>query len=517
MLKKIHHLILLGALALAPAPAATAYQEVCFNLKRAGYTAAFKWAEGHRDNRNGLDTHWNGRNVRDGVAIGKIHAHQGGCYDLGRAGVGPGDRLRFYVSAHGGNTVECGPADGDRNHPGFWLVPDGPAEGRLVFEEDGGTTLRHSCKRSRSSDLRMHSECNAGIEGMSNRGCEPWLPELGDGAMHDIVEDDLGLGMLGSVMRRGGEVDARSRDRNDNTALHIVAWKNRPEYGEHLIRAGANLNVRNRQGSTPVFVAAHYDSREALRQLLDAGANASSPNHAGQPPLHRAAERGDLEMVRMLVEAGAHIDAQHAVQETTSLQVAKERGHRAVVDFLLEANARDEIYDQIVYDIVARDLGAFRLRGVLSRGANVNHAGEGGKTALHLAAERDLLQYVTELLKDDDADRDALDDDGRTPLMLAMRANSANPRVVRKLLSGGSNPNIADESGDFPLYAAVRNGRLDMLQILAFVRNVDINKRHAETGLTAVGLAGQLRSEAGGSGSGFDRIARFLARRGGAE
>ena len=500
MLKKIHHAALVCALALVPAPVALAYKEVCFDLRRAGYVATFKWALGKRTNVNGLDPRWNDQNEREGDAIGRIHAHERKCFDLTEV-AGPGDRLRFYVQAHAGSRVECGAGDDDREHPGFWLVPDGPAKGTLEFGADGGASLHHSCRRT-GGELRMHSECNADIRGMLNAGCEPWIPQVTDKVLHEIVKRDRGLGMLGAALFRGADVNGHSAAHNDNTPLHIVAWKNRVEYGEHLISEGANLNSRNRQGSTPVFIAAHYRKIEALRQLLDAGANPNYPNDLGGFPLHSAAAAGDLEMVNMLLAADAQINAMHAQREDeTALEAAKAGGHRAVVQRLLEAGAREEIYGAIVYDIVAEDRGTARLRDALNRGADINARGEGGKT-----------KYLRDLLADEAADMEIQDDQGRTPLMAAVDANADGDGTVRELLNSRADANTAAANGDFPLYVAVRNARRKLINALVFARGTEINQRHAQTGMTALALARDLRRDGGGPD--YDAIIRFLEDRG---
>ena len=525
MLNKIYRAVLVCALALPPASGALGYQEVCFNLKRAGYIATFKWALGHRDNPDGLDPYWSGRNAREGDAVmqgagivdgTRIHAHQRGCFDLTEV-AGPGDRLRFYVEAHGGSTVECQPSGGpgasqdDEGFPGFWLVPDGPARGSLEFGADTGVAQHHWCARW-SGELRMHSGCNTGINSMENAGCRPFAPRLTDTVTHDIVDQGRGLGMLGSVMRRGADINRHSRAHNENTPLHLAAWRGRPEYAEHLIRGGANLNSRNRQGSTPVLIAVYYGKNRALERLLDAGANSNYPNDLGDFPLHAAAKRGNLEAVRMLAEAGAHLDSKHQENGQSALTAAKSERRRDVVAYLRDQGAREDVYDAIVYDIVAEDRGVHRLRDAISRGADVNVTGEGGKTALHLAAERNLSRYVSDLLRNSETDREARDDQGRTPLISAVEGNANRPAAVLALLNGGADVNAAAANGDFPLYVAARNGRRDLVGMLVVANGVELNRRHSESGMTALGLARALSRDPGGPA--HEAVVRALERRG---
>ena len=498
MLKKIQLTTLACALALAPSTTALAeYEKVCFDLDAAGYVASFVMALGQRDNQDRLDTHWNRRNARDQDVIKRIHAHQHRCFNPADYGARPGDRLRFYVRAHGGKTVECQPQDHYRNaHPGFWLQADGPRRGVLTFRENGGTTLHHKCYHS-SGELQMHSECNATIDGMTNAGCAYWRPNITDDVLHRIVRDRSGFGMLGSALRRGVDVNKTQFGGgfgNGNTALHIAGWLGHADYALELIKAGAKVNSRNADGFTPLGLAVAQNHRDmaTMRNLLDGGANPNYANSNGAFPLYHATEHGRPDMVRLLVEKGARINTLHGGNGESALDVAKRTGKRQVARYLRSIGAREQNYEGIVYDIVAEDRGLHRLRQAVTDGADVNFVGENGKTALHVAAERDLLEYVSELTKHKTLKLDVRDEDGRTPLLAAVEANSPGSSVVRKFVNKGVDVNAADDSGNFPLYVAAQNARYDFMQLIGFARGVDFNQRHTETTLTTLGLVRQL-------------------------
>ena len=518
MLKKIQLTTLACALALAPSTAALAeYEKVCFDLKAAGYVASFIIAFGQRDNQNGLDPHWNRQNARDQEAIGRIHAHQHRCFNLADVGARPGDRLRFYVRAHGGKTVECQPQDRYRDiHQGFWLQPDGPRQGVLTFRENGGTTLHHKCHRS-GGELRMHSECNATLDGMSNAGCGHWRPNLTDDVLHRIVRDRGGYGMLGSALRRGADVNKTLHGGgfgNGNTALHIAAWLGHADYAEELIRANANVNARNADGFTPLGLAAAQNHRDlaTMRAILDGGANANYAAFNGSFPLYQAAEHGRPDMVRLLVENGARMNALHGGNGESALEAAKRGDKRQVTKYLRNIGAREEVYDGIVYDIVAEDRGVRRMRDAISDGADVNAVGENGKTALHVAAERDLRNYVSELIKAKTLEADLTDDHGRTALLAAVDTNAPSASVVRSLINKKADTSVSDSNGNFPLYVAAQNGRTDLVQLIGFARGIDINQRHTQTDLTTLGLVRQL-SETDPNPTRFSEILSFLERR----
>ena len=521
MLKKTPHLMLAGVLALAPAPAALAeYDQVCLNIGAAGYIATFKWALARRDNPNGLEPHWVDSNQEQGDAIARIHAHQSECVNLRDIGAGPGDRLRFYVEAHAGNTVECKTMPRHQaTHEGFFLNPDGRRQGVLTFRSSG-TSLNHECVLE-SGDLRMHSECNAALDGMDNAGCGMWRPEIRPAVLHDIVKRDRGIGMLGSALRRGAGVNETERP-GDLTPLHHAATLNRAVYAKALVDAGANVGARGTSGETPVIsaVAANPEDPAALREILkaprdQADAAVNSPMDNGDFPLFMAARMNRPDIADMLVDAGARVNAQHSVSGDNALEIAKQMGHREVESYLREQGARERVYPRIVYDIVAEDRGISSLAWALSQGANPNAVGEEGKTALHLAAERGHLHYLGRLLRAADVNPSLRDDQGRTPLVSAIERNNPELTIIRKLLSRGVNVNKPRMDGSFPLYLAVENVRLDIVKELSFVNGLNYNARHPDTNMTAAELADSMARSGHNRRSDFRKIRRYLRQVGG--
>ncbi|XP_068783495.1 cyclin-dependent kinase 4 inhibitor B-like [Struthio camelus] len=90
-------------------------------------------------------------------------------------------------------------------------------------------------------------------------------------------------------------------------------------------------------------------------------------------------------------------------------------------------------------------------------------AGSAVADELANAAARGDLQRVKELL-DDEADPNAVNSYGRTPIQVMMLGS---PRVAELLLQRGADPNRADpRTGCFPAHDAARAGFLDTLVAL---------------------------------------------------
>ena len=73
-----------------------------------------------------------------------------------------------------------------------------------------------------------------------------------------------------------------------------------------LLKAGADINVRNKYGSTPLHWA---DNDLVVDALLKAGADISSRNKNGQTPLHTVGNLGDEDAFFALIKAGADVNA----------------------------------------------------------------------------------------------------------------------------------------------------------------------------------------------------------------
>lgn len=114
-----------------------------------------------------------------------------------------------------------------------------------------------------------------------------------------------------------------------------------------------------------------------------------------------------------------------------------------------------------------------KIRALIDVGANLNARDVLGGTALHVAVNFRGDLEVIRLLVDGGANVNALNDDGYSPLLLALRYghyNHSDPgrllAVVELLLSRGASVALAGKDGMLPLRAAMDPVNIDLIRLL---------------------------------------------------
>jgi ankyrin repeat protein len=197
-------------------------------------------------------------------------------------------------------------------------------------------------------------------------------------------------------------INARGGNFQQQTALHLACWLNRPECVKLLLERGADVHIR------------------------DFGDNAYA--------LHFAAESADLEVVRMLVEAGSDVIGKGDDHQLGVLGWATSfrRAREDVAEYLLAHGAELDFWSAVALDrvedvkrLVAGDRSLLTAR--MSR--NEHH-----RTPLHQAAAMNRPRMVR-LLLDLGADAQATDDTGATALTAAPA--NAEASIIAMLQDAG--------------------------------------------------------------------------------
>ena len=159
----------------------------------------------------------------------------------------------------------------------------------------------------------------------------------------------------------------------------------------------------------------HWISIPVAKLLLDAGAdiNALTTVHSGETPLVLQVRRGSVDAVRFLLEQGADPNLRpqtHMPSESMP----------DLLKLLMEHGWDIQRGNQLLHD--ANHGHAKRILVWLEHGVDPNVCDEHGATALHILAAKGIGREAIQALVDNGADINRRDDNGDTPLDLALKA-----------------------------------------------------------------------------------------------
>ncbi|NIR44211.1 MAG: tetratricopeptide repeat protein [Gemmatimonadetes bacterium] len=272
--------------------------------------------------------------------------------------------------------------------------------------------------------------------------------------------------------------------------------------------------VREIRSERELMEAAKRGDVRAVAAALDRGMDVDPIDGA---PLNWAVRRGHVDMVRLLIERGARVGPDDLVRAArsgsvelaslllehdldvnavggdlgvndTPLFAAAEKGHRAMVEFLLQRGADP---------LATNGAGTTTLMGAakagdtelvsrfLDLGVDVNAGGGGsGRTALLFAAETGNPEVVRLLLE---TGANARDTTASGVSALYLVAPTGNVEVGELLIAAGADPNQGAGSEGYkrtPLMAAAEKGHAEFVRLLIRA-GAEVNAR-LESGYTAL-------------------------------
>lgn len=189
------------------------------------------------------------------------------------------------------------------------------------------------------------------------------------------------------------------------------------------------------------------------------------------PELVAAAESGDIAEVARFIAAGADVNVRDS-RRRTPVMAATHANQVEVVRMLIEAGADVDLQDDMT-DNVFLYAGAEGLLEILQlavkAGASTKLTNRYGGSALIPAAERGHVEVVREILATTDVDIDHVNNLGWTALLEAVILTDGGPKhqaVVRLLIDGGADVNIADKEGVTPLQHSRLRRAVEIEQML---------------------------------------------------
>lgn len=283
---------------------------------------------------------------------------------------------------------------------------------------------------------------------------------------HLMTASFLGLETLARLLvDRKIDVNARSQDHDDLTAVLLAAEKGHENVMELLLKSGADLEAQNSSQQTALQLAINGQASPkkivaVVQVLLKNGINTEIRDGSGSTALICAAGRGNEAVLRLLLENNANINGTKN-DKSTALHLASCNGHEGVVKLLLEnganVNAKDCEGNTALHRVVRSrnfDDGSGYptvMKLLIENMADVNATNNDWETPLHTVADFG-MNVAAKLLIENGADLEAMDERAYTPLHLASKFGRRS--TVELLVERGANLQATSKFGKTVLHEA---------------------------------------------------------------
>jgi ankyrin repeat protein len=252
--------------------------------------------------------------------------------------------------------------------------------------------------------------------------------------------------------------DPNAKDSMERRLLSVAAGAGKLEVIELLVKLGAQLDAQDGGdlGYTALITAARENQTAAVEKLLSLGASVSAGDSVKGTPLHHTGVSGAVEAAAVLLKAGAPVNAVDGMNTTPLTRVSMQAN---AAQWTAERSDGSSV--PMEHPLYKKHLATAKL--LLEKGANPNHIGYQGYSALHDAASHSAVALI-ELLVKAGANPSLPNPKKYTPLHAACDESRADS--VKALIDAGADINAADEYGFTPMHGAAMKGATEAVRLL---------------------------------------------------
>ncbi|KAL4222780.1 hypothetical protein ACF0H5_018820 [Mactra antiquata] len=165
---------------------------------------------------------------------------------------------------------------------------------------------------------------------------------FGNSPCHYAADDGY-CQFLDVLIRRGVNVDIQ--DITSKTPLMKAVRNNKTDAVLRLIRGNCNINITDRNSDMALHYAARNGCADIIDILIASHSQVDVQNYWGRTPLMEAVCYNHREAVARLIRANCDLNRREFKTGDTALHIAIKRNYTAVVELLLAAGTRHDIYN----------------------------------------------------------------------------------------------------------------------------------------------------------------------------
>ena len=311
-------------------------------------------------------------------------------------------------------------------------------------------------------------------------------------------------GMKTTVLPLSDEMLAKIKSPTGFSLLYFCAFL---ENGQHavkrLIESGMNINQTDEKtGSTVLYHAVYNGNFSVMQHLVEAGADVNIADYNGYTPLSVAAANNRLDIVEWLLAHGAKTDLP-SKHNHSALSLAVYNNHPAIVQILVQYGANVNHANalsgrSILHDAIGREGHRLIIQELLKAKADVNFADNIGDTPLHQAVINGQLDLVEELIAYG-AEVERPNKEGKTALDLvtdkliptempasdALEISAPLGKILCLFLQTALKTYISKQAGLYGLFIDCQPGQKvqainNLLQVLEDTAKQDVSAPHKE-------------------------------------
>jgi ankyrin repeat protein len=277
---------------------------------------------------------------------------------------------------------------------------------------------------------------------------------------------------VAAALAGGADPDMMLAD--GRTPLVWAVQEDKVAVARTLLAYGADANKPSNliYGMTALMAASAAPQMEITALLIESGADVNRVDTNGDPVINWAAYYGHEDLVAVLLNAGASPDI--ATQHGAVLHIALRRGHREVVDLLIQRRLTGPALEGreglVLNDVLSGDAGSLNRRLEYASADTLDPAG----TPMLVLAAWSGNTTIVDVLLQNDGYVDAVDAIGFTAFSHASR--EGNLSVMQRLLDAGADVDHVGADigmGLTPLMLAAGAGEVETtLQLVSIGANL---------------------------------------------